>query len=186
MGDVRITSGRLRGRRIRAPEGKGTRPLLTRVRKSLVDILRPRLQSAKVLDLFSGSGAIAFELLSNGAARATAVEIDREAAALIRKTAEELGLDVEVLEADAVVAVHSFAQRGDTFDVIVVAPPYGFGFQEGILEALERTSILAKTGLVTVQRDAREPSVRPIRRYRITQTRTYGRTVFDFYEEGDP
>jgi 16S rRNA (guanine966-N2)-methyltransferase len=185
VGDVRITSGRLRGRLIRTPEGKGTRPLLTRVRKSLVDVLRPRLQGARVLDLFSGSGAIAFELLSNGASRATAVEIDREAAALIRGTAGDLGADLEVLEADAVTAVYSLAEKGELFDLIVVAPPYGLGFQQRVLEALERNSILTPAGLVVVQRDAGECPAGPAGRMRVARTRSYGRTVFDFYEVDD-
>ena len=78
MGSIQIVSGTLRGRTILTPAEDTTRPLLSRLRKTLADILRPSLQGTAVLDLFGGSGAIAFELLSNGADKRR----DRGAAAI--------------------------------------------------------------------------------------------------------
>jgi 16S rRNA (guanine966-N2)-methyltransferase len=75
------------------------------LRKSLADILRPRLAGARVLDLFAGSGAVAFELLSNGADAAVVVEHDPAGAALIRRNADTLGLRVQIFEGDAFAAV---------------------------------------------------------------------------------
>ncbi len=184
MGELRITSGTLRGRKVRAPDGEGTRPLLTRVRKSLVDILRPGLPGARVLDLFAGSGAIAFELVSNGAAGAVAVDRDRRAAERIRENARRLGVTdaVEVVCGDALDVVPLLAARGTAFDRVVVAPPYGHGLQAAALAILAaHPAVLAPGFLVVTQRDRREPSVPAPAGMVLERTRRYGRTSFEFY-----
>ncbi len=185
MGFLRITSGSLRGRKVQAPPGEGTRPLLTRVRKSLADLLRPALPGARVLDLFGGSGAIAFELLSNGAKSAVVVELDRQAARLIRDNARLLGVEVEVREGDALAALPALASAGARFDLVVVAPPYGQGLQQASFEAIEQHWLLAPGGTVVVQRDRNEGAVElpAASRLRLVRSRGYGRTVFEFYRE---
>lgn len=184
-GRLRITSGTLRGRLVAAPPGEGTRPLLTRVRKSLVDILRPRLPGAAVLDLFAGSGAIGFELLSNGAARCDMVERSREVVELIRRSAAELGVPVAVYHADAREFLEQAAARHAVYDLVVVAPPYGLGLQQRAVDGLAASALLAPGGLVVVQRDVSEPEWQAgAGSLHRLQTRTYGRTVFEFLERG--
>lgn len=184
MGKVRITSGTLRGRWVETPEGEGTRPLLTRVRKSLADLLRPRLAGARVLDLFGGSGAVTFEFLSNGAQEAVVVELDEETAHRIQRNADRLAVPVSVSAGDAVEQVSALGQRRERFDVVVIAPPYGAGLQQKALDAVAEKGILAPGGVVVVQRDHREPLAEPKGDVRLSRSRAYGRTVFDFYEEG--
>lgn len=184
MGEIRIVSGRFRGRNIEAPEGRVTRPLLTRLRKSLVDTLRPRLAGSRVLDLFGGSGAIAFELLSNGASEAVVVELDEAAARAIEGNARVLGASVRVRRGDCLVEAPRLDRAGERFDVIIVAPPYQRGLQESAMEMLARTGLLARGGIVVVQRDHREPQWPGGVSLVLTETRRYGRTVFDFYSGG--
>ena len=181
---VRIVSGSLRGRAIRTPEGRGTRPLLTRLRKALADILRPRLGGVQVLDLFGGSGAIGFELLSNGASSVTFVELDEAAAQLIRANARELGVGqrVEVVAGDALRLLPDLASRREAFDVVVVAPPYGKGLQAAALEAVECSGVLNPTGVVVVQREEKEPPTPGTEGLPLTRVRRYGRTVFECFE----
>lgn len=181
---VRITSGSLRGRRVETPEGEGTRPLLTRLRKTLADLLRSRLPGARVLDLFGGSGAIAFELLSNGAAWAAVCELDAAAAARVAANVRALGLEqrVRVLPGDALEWVGRLGASGERFDVVIVAPPYGLGLQGRALAALGEHPVLAPGSIVVVQRDVREPVAEPPPTLRQTRSRGHGRTVFDFYE----
>lgn len=80
---TRLIAGRLGGRRLRAPKGAGTRPTTDRVREALFSRVESLmdLTDTRVLDLFAGSGALAFEALSRGATRAVLVESDRRAAA---------------------------------------------------------------------------------------------------------
>ncbi|MHB8762834.1 MAG: RsmD family RNA methyltransferase [Deferrisomatales bacterium] len=188
MGTVRIISGRLRGRQVGTPPGLGTRPLLTRLRKSLVDVLRPRLRGAAVLDLFGGSGAIAFELLSNGAERATVVELDPAAATTIRRNAAALGLGdaVEALTGDALDAAARLTREGRSYQVVMIAPPYGRGLEQRALDAVAGPPLRAPGGVAVVQRDGRDPRPEPPPGLALVRTREYGRTAFDFYEGAEP
>ena len=80
---MRVVAGRLRGRRIGAPRGLGTRPTSDRVRESLFNLLGPLPAGGAVLDLFAGSGALGIEAWSRGAATVTFVERDRSALDLL-------------------------------------------------------------------------------------------------------
>ena len=188
MGSITITSGSLRGRRLKTPEGVETRPLLTRLRKSLADILRLRLAQSRLLDLFGGSGAIAFELLSNGAAAAVIVELNAKTAGLIRENAKTLGIEaaVEVFQGDGIATLDALARKKDTFDIIIVAPPYGLGLQQQAVAALARHRLLKPQGIIIVQREDKEAQVTTPAGLDLVRTRAYGRTVFDFYGAATP
>lgn len=181
MGKIRIISGKYRGKALFAPEGEETRPLLSRLRKSLADILRPKLQGASVLDLFSGSGAIGFELLSNGAQNAVLIEKSPKSAAYIRQNALALGAEAKVIESDCLKVIPSLFKAKEKFDVVVVAPPYGLELQRAAMEALTKNPLLEEGGTVVVQREARESFWEPVKPFYLVETRKYGRTVFDFY-----
>src|SRR5262249_22941202 len=89
---LRVQSGSARGRRLRGtPKNRDLRPILARIRKSLFDILRPRLSGARFLDLFAGTGAVGLEALSNGAKEAVFVDNDRNACRLVDRNASDLG-----------------------------------------------------------------------------------------------
>ena len=75
---MRIIAGQLRGRKLASPPGRGTRPLLDRVREALFSTLGPGIVDSYVLDLFAGSGSLGLEALSRGAAFARLVEADRQ------------------------------------------------------------------------------------------------------------
>jgi len=184
MGKIQIVSGELRGRSIQTPGEDTTRPLLSRLRKTLADILRPRLPGAAVLDLFGGSGAIAFELLSNGAASAEIIELHPPAAALVKNNAITLKLQdrVQVHCGDALDVIDRLAERRSCFDIILVAPPYGCGLQQQALNALAPAVLLNASGIIIVQRDKREPATEPPPPLRLVRTRSYGRTVFEFFD----
>ena len=188
MGAITITSGTLRGRRLKTPEGSQTRPLLTRLRKSLADILRPQLAQCRLLDLFGGSGAIAFELLSNGAAAAVIVELNAKTAGLIRENAKTLGIEaaVEVFQGDGIATLAALARKKDAFDIIIVAPPYGLGLQQKAIDSLARHPLLKTGGIIIVQREDREPQVAAPVGLALVRSRCYGRTLFDFYGAAPP
>ncbi|RME76737.1 MAG: 16S rRNA (guanine(966)-N(2))-methyltransferase RsmD [Planctomycetota bacterium] len=182
---VRIAKGRWRGRRLWTPRGKETRPVLTRVRSALMDVLAPRLEGARVLDLFAGSGALVFEALSRGAAHAVAVDRSAAAIAAIERNAQTLGAaeQIEPLRRDAFAALGSLEAAGRRFDLVLVPPPYWQGLQPRALEALDRADVLAPGALVVVQRDRKEGYVPPVlERLVHTDTRRWGNTVFEFHE----
>lgn len=122
----RIGSGDMRGRKLRTPAGTGTRPLLGRIKKSLFDILAPRLPGARVLDVYAGSGSFGLEALSRGAAEAVLVESDRTAAGVIRDNIAKLGLrgHAHVAQQDARSAMSALAGGGHEFDLVFLDPPF--------------------------------------------------------------
>src|SRR5947209_5691445 len=100
---MRVIAGRLRSRRLVAPAGMDVRPTSDRLRETLFNILAPRIEGASLLDLYAGTGAVAIEALSRGAAKAILVEKDKKAARAIRENLSALGLanEAEVIEEDA-------------------------------------------------------------------------------------
>ncbi len=120
---VRIIGGRYRGRVIRLPRNDALRPTPDRVRETLFNWLGQDLAELSVLDLYSGSGALALEALSRGAAHAVAVERDPALARAITQTGEAFGAaGLEVVTADARAWLSRESRR---FDVIFADPPFG-------------------------------------------------------------
>ena len=87
---MRIIAGTNKGRTLKAPKWDGLRPTSDKLRETLFNILQPRIEGARVLDVFAGTGAVALEALSRGAASATCVDSDRRAAGLIAENARAL------------------------------------------------------------------------------------------------
>src|SRR5687767_13038449 len=88
---MRIIAGTHKGRTLKTPKWDGLRPTSDKLRETLFNILAPRVSGARVLDVFAGTGAVALEALSRGAAGATCVERDRRAARLIEENAALCG-----------------------------------------------------------------------------------------------
>jgi 16S rRNA (guanine966-N2)-methyltransferase len=121
---VRIVAGSRKGHGIAAPKGVVTRPTGDRVREAVFNILGP-IESARVLDLFAGSGAMGLEALSRGAAAAVFVESDREACRVIQRNLEKLRLvGADVRCQDALAALRDEKARGRRYDLVLVDAPY--------------------------------------------------------------
>ena len=119
---VRIIAGKWRSRLLRFPPTAGLRPTPDRVRETLFNWLGQRLDGLACLDLFAGSGALAFEALSRGARRAVMVEADREAARALRDNAKLLEAEgAEVVQRDA---LRFLDETAETFDVAFLDAPY--------------------------------------------------------------
>jgi 16S rRNA (guanine966-N2)-methyltransferase len=154
---LRIIGGRHRGRRLRFPAGVDIRPTPDRVRETLFNWLQPRIASARVLDLFAGSGALGLEALSRGALHVTFVEQDRAAAAALRTLIEEWREDAcTVVGRDALEWLGGSTPAAP-FDVVFLDPPYDSTLLTRAAAALARPGWLAADGRVYVEQRAREP-----------------------------
>jgi 16S rRNA (guanine966-N2)-methyltransferase len=182
---MRITAGKYKGREIVAPEGKGTRPVLSRVRQAIFNTIGPAVEGGRVLDLFAGSGGFLIEALSRGAASAVAVDLDAGAVKAIRANLArcKVAEPVEVYKNDAFDAVAKLAARGARFELIALAPPYWKGLQAKALAAVDAADLLAPEGLLFVQRDEKEEeSPEALTRLARTKVKDYGNTVVEWYE----
>lgn len=155
---MRIVGGRLRGRTLAAPQSQAIRPTADRLRESLFNILAhgygDPVTGARVLDLFAGTGALALEAISRGAAFALFVDDGAEARALIRQNVEALGLGgvTRIFRRDAtrLGAAHPLAP----FGLVFCDPPYGRGLAEQALAAARAGGWLAPDALVIVEEAA--------------------------------
>ena len=156
---MRIVAGRLGGRRLRAPRGRDTRPTSDRVREALFSMLAS-VEGERVLDLFAGSGALAIEALSRGAAAATLVERDPRAVGVIRANLEALGLgpdEARVVHASANVALRDASRGGDTYDLVLLDPPYRDATALGRELTRALPAVLAPNARVVAESDRRAP-----------------------------
>jgi 16S rRNA (guanine966-N2)-methyltransferase len=149
---MRVVAGELRGRRLRSVPGMSSRPTGEKVREALFGILGDRVAGAHVLDLFAGTGALAIEALSRGAADAVLVEPSPAAVGVIRANLADLGLDDRTVVRRTRAESWLRTQRDGPFDVVLLDPPYAspVGYVAGILARLARTA-LAEGAVVALE-----------------------------------
>ena len=164
---MRIVGGRLSGRRFSGPPGDRTRPTSERVREGIASALDARglVEGARVLDLYAGTGALAFEALSRGAVEAILVERSRPVARAIERSARELGLEEAVT-----VVIADLEQPGErwlraiegVFDLVLADPPYArIARIEALLSILASRDKLRAGAAVVVEHARREPPTLP-------------------------
>ncbi|MEU4741963.1 16S rRNA (guanine(966)-N(2))-methyltransferase RsmD [Actinosynnema sp. NPDC023658] len=182
---TRIVAGVAGGRRLQVPP-RGTRPTSDRVREALFSSLEALvdLDGTSVLDLYAGSGALGFEALSRGAAKATFVESDKRAAEVLKSNAKVVALPgVTVLNrtAEAVVAT---APEGPC-DVVFADPPYAVTEEQlnRLLASLVTRGWTKPGSLIIVERAAR--SAEPIWPSAVESLRSkrYGDTALHWAEQ---
>jgi 16S rRNA (guanine966-N2)-methyltransferase len=150
---VRIIAGSRKGHRIAAPKGETTRPTGDRIREAAFNLIGP-VDGTAVLDLFAGSGAMALEALSRGAARATLVESDRAACRTIDANLEKLRLvGARVLCQDVLRFLALDRQR---YDLILVDPPYELVESLAVPLATQLPRLLTDDGLVVYETSSRQ------------------------------
>ena len=146
---MRIVAGSARGRVLKGPRRADViRPTADRVRESLFNVLGQSCDGLAVLDLYSGTGALALEALSRGAKRAVLVDSGREAQQLGAQNAQALGFgdQIELLPISAEKAIAGLHGRGVRFELIFADPPYAQGAVADLLGWLTAHPLLAPGG----------------------------------------
>lgn len=173
---MRVIAGRWGGRRLQAPRGRTiTRPTSDKVKEAIFAMLGT-VEGEEVLDLFAGTGALGIEALSRGAKRAVFVERDRSALAALKANLQALGLEeseAEVRRGEMDGALRSARKHAETYDLVLIDPPYRQAGDLGgeLSSALE--SLLAPQARVVVESDRRAPLELP---WEIVKERRYGDT----------
>ena len=180
----RIIAGEAGGRRLAVPHGDRVRPTSDRVKESVFSALgSDRIVGSRVLDLYAGSGALALEALSRGAAEALLVERETAAVRAIRANIDTLGFAGRaVLRAGPVVAVLGGPPPEDPFDLALLDPPYDTpgGEVEAVLVLLVERGWLAAGATVVVERAAGSSPLRWPQGWGSTWERCYGDTLVLF------
>jgi 16S rRNA (guanine966-N2)-methyltransferase len=141
---MRIIAGSLGGRQFASPPGRRTHPMSDKGRGALFNVLGD-IAGLSVLDAFAGSGALSFEAISRGAARATAIDKDRNAQNTISANIKELGLKRQIKPIRASASAW-LGTTDDRFDLVLLDPP----FEELQPELLARLARRSKISGLTV------------------------------------
>ena len=153
---MRVIAGRYGGRRLQTPRGAATRPTSDRVREALFSVLGDRVQGARVLDLFAGSGALGIEALSRGAAEATFVDSAPAAIRAIRANLEALGAAAEVRRSDARRFLGGASAAARQYDLVFLDPPYRLAGRLASELTAALPAVLAPGAAVVAESDRRQ------------------------------
>ena len=190
---MRVIAGSARGRRLASFSGFSVRPTPSRVREALFSMLLSRLGSfdgLKVLDLFAGSGALAIEALSRGAASACLVEQDKAAVKVVRDNLALCRLTdrADVLVGDVWKILPSLVAAAP-FDIIFLDPPYNRGMAARAIAEVAALGLLAPDGIQSAETAAGETLPEAAGGLRRCDHRRYGTVMISLYSnsgQGQP
>lgn len=182
---MRIVGGEFRGRPLATPRSDSIRPTTDRVREAVFNVIAhaypERLEGARVLDLFAGTGALGLEALSRGASHGIFIEESAEGRGLIRDNVEAFGLQgrTKIFRRDATAlgTVGTIAP----FNLVFADPPYGKGFGEKALKSALDGGWLQPNAFVMVEEALSSP-FKPPSGFVLLDRRDYGDTCVSFCE----
>ncbi len=177
---MRIISGIKRGLKLYDFEGGDIRPTTDRIKENIFNIIAPDVREGSVLDLFCGTGALALEAVSRGAASAVMCDASKESLALAKKNVSHAGFEdkCELILTDATAFLKKSSKK---FDIIFLDPPYNSGLAEKTLKLIFANDILAEDGIVVLERD--ETDSFDASYAVLKKEKRYGRTYICIYKK---
>jgi 16S rRNA (guanine966-N2)-methyltransferase len=183
---MRVIAGYYRGRNLRSPPSMQVRPTSDRLRETLFNVLAPRIEGARFLDLCAGSGAVGIEALSRGASHVTFVDRSRKMCGLVESNLDLCGVpedETEVVMSEAAEFLRRAASRGEQkWDIAFFDPPYATDYMP-VLAAFGTGDTLSDDGVLVVEhhhKNELKDEVGDIRRCRILKQ---GDSALSFYEK---
>ena len=178
---MRIIAGTRRGHRLYDFEGMDIRPTTDRVKESMFNLIQDFVPKSRVLDLFSGSGALCFEALSRGADFGVLVDKDPKSVAVIKKNNASLGF--ENLEIKKCTAEEFLDNTKSKFSLIFLDPPYNKGFISPIIQKIVSKNILIDGGIIVLESDFSDEhgDFEGLIKYK---QKKYGRSYVTVYKRG--
>ena len=180
---MRVITGKARGINLKTPDGLQTRPTTDRVKEALFSVIQFDVPTAKVLDLFGGTGQLGIEALSRGAKRAVFVDESEKACKLIRENLKRTHLEQEgtVLRSDYLAYLRRCTEK---FDIILLDPPYAEVFLENALKCITEIDILETGGIIVTERPLGKELPYEFEGYTRSKDYKYGNTLITLYRKG--
>lgn len=179
---LRIAGGRWRGRKLFVPDEIDTRPTAGRIKEALFSMLYGHIEGARVLDLFGGSGALAFEALSRGAEYAVIGDNAKAALRAINQNIQKLGAQSQAraLQGSWELNIKRLGGEGKTFTLILIDPPYTMK-PAPILQEICDCGLLDKNGILILEHATKE-GIPQVQGLLVKKTRSYRDTTLTIYE----
>lgn len=172
---MRVIAGKYRGKRLISPSDDKVRPTTDRIKETVFNVLQFKVEGAKVLDLFSGSGALGIECLSRGAESVVFADKSPASVELTKKNLQGVDGDYRVICADFLGALNSLVGQ---FDLIFLDPPYDTNLGEIAIELIVKKDMLSDDGVIYFEHSKSKEYVPP-KGYK-TRTKPMGYTVSEF------
>jgi 16S rRNA (guanine(966)-N(2))-methyltransferase RsmD len=191
---MRITGGHAGGRILKVPKGLAVRPTPDLVKQAVFNSLGTRVEGAKVLELFAGSGALSLEALSRGAVSALCVELSARHAEILKQNARAAGFDaLHVRVQDVFPVIGQLAGNGEKFDLILADPPYGeknvnrrsTSLAQKVLDDPRLPGLLSSGGLLVLGHSKRDTLSFP-ESWKERKTLKHGDSLMRFLEVATP
>ena len=150
---MRVIAGTAKSLKLKTVEGLDTRPTTDRIKETLYNMIQNDVIECKFLDLFSGSGAIGIEALSRGASYATFVENNKEAIKCIKHNLSFTGLvnKAQIMETNVLSAISLLNNKGITYDIVFMDPPYNNYYEKSVLVKLGESDIIDEYSLIIIE-----------------------------------
>ena len=177
---MRVITGKARGVQLKTPDGMTTRPTTDRVKEALFSIIQFEIPTARVLDLFGGTGQLGIEALSRGAKSAVFVDAGEPACKLIRENLKRTKLENEakVIRADYLDYLKRCREK---FDIVFLDPPYAEVFLENALKCITEIDILQTGGIIVTERPIGKELPWDFEGFTRSKDYKYGKTVLTIY-----
>ena len=174
---MRVIAGKYRGKKLTPPEGDAVRPTTDRIKETVFNIVCSRYGlGERVLDLFSGSGALGIEAISRGATHAVFVDKSPESVRLTKFNLKGIEEHTEVYNTDYRVALSKLTEP---FDLILIDPPYKDGLEVEALRIIAERKLLNHGGVIFVEHSHNNSLINLPSSY-IIDTRRCGNTDISF------
>lgn len=146
---LRVISGLYKGRNIKGYDIDGTRPTMDRVKESIFSSIQDYINDSIVLDLFSGSGNLGIEALSNGAKKSYFVDNNKIAIYTIKENINNLKIDnYSIIFDDYMNALKTFKNNNIKFDIVFLDPPYKYNYIDDVISYMIDNDLLNKDALI--------------------------------------
>ena len=180
---MRVIAGTARSVPLLSRDGQDTRPTADRVKEAVFNIIQFEIEGRQVLDLFGGSGQMAIEALSRGAANAVIVDQSKDSVSVIRQNLNKTRLSdhAEVLCSDYMDYLNHCSRR---FDLVFLDPPYREKFLENALKRISEIDILKSGAIIICERPAEKVLPEDYSAFRRVRDYRYGRTGITVYRAG--
>jgi len=177
---LRVIAGAHKGRRLKTPTWDGLRPTSDRLRETLFNVVSPRLEGARVLDGYAGTGALGIEAISRGATSVTFIDEDRRAQALVDENLARCGIEngYAIIRASVARGIETLQAAGQVFDLVLLDPPYDLD-PARVLSGVE--AIMAPDALLVLEHGRRQPVPAEAGRLRLGRDLKSGDSALAFY-----
>jgi 16S rRNA (guanine966-N2)-methyltransferase len=183
QGHLRIIGGQWRSRKLGFPEAPGLRPTPDRVRETLFNWLAAHIEGAKVLDAFTGSGALYLEALSRGASMALALDANATAISSLRHNLDLLGCATgQLLQSDALKYLE--AQTPSAFDLVFLDPPFHQNLLPATCTLLEEKGWLAERAWIYTESETPPSALQMPTTWRLHREKKAGQVYYSLWQRG--